>query len=154
MDVSKEKEEDQRKYVRLKNVAPVEYTIVRLQGDLPGIDWQKGHTHNVSKEGLCLETEEISESTISFLGKENIYLDLRIHLPLHTKPVKAVGEIAWYERVSGEHSYRIGLKYRSIAPENIKKILRLAEFKLLIPKASIIIALITALILLVAVIAR
>ncbi|VAW12822.1 hypothetical protein MNBD_BACTEROID05-277 [hydrothermal vent metagenome] len=124
-------EEDQRKYKRLSSSFPVEFTIVRLQGNLPGINWEKGCTRNVSKTGLCLETSQLSEATMNFLSNENIFLDLRIQVPLSPKAVKAVGEVVWFRKKKdeGQEHYYVGLHFRSIPHSSLKLMLRHAKVK-------------------------
>jgi len=121
---------DRRQYLRMKTSVPVEFTIVRLQGDLPGFDWEKGHTCNVSRSGLCLESTRLRESTIIYLSRENIYLELKIYLPGILEPIKAVGEVAWHQEKKGEPGqFIIGLKYRSIIPSHLTKVLSHARRK-------------------------
>lgn len=125
---------DKRKYVRLKSTFSIQFTIVHLQGDLPGLGWKEGQTRDVSKGGLGLETSELDESTIRFLNKEDIYLDLRIKVPLSSEPVKAVCDIAWFEPMKDNPSqYFIGMKFRSITSENLKRILKHASWQKFIP---------------------
>lgn len=133
---------DNRTYLRLEYAVPVEFTIVRLQGDLPGLDWEKGSTSDVSKGGLCLKTNKLSESTIKFLDHQNIYLEVRMHLPLTAEPIKAVTELVWYKK--DNNKFVIGLKYRSISSIDAGRILKFAKLfrwptklkKLLKPKQT------------------
>ena len=133
---------EQRKYTRLNSNFPVEFTIVRLQGDMPGLDWQQGYTCNVSKGGLCLQTVNISESTIRYLSHENIYLELRIRIPLNALPIKAVGEVAWYQRIEKHASaqYLIGLEFKSIKAEDNARILNQAHWMQYSTKAAVILS--------------
>ena len=123
---------DKRQYKRLPSAYPVEFTIVRLQGDLPGIDWVKGQTQNVSTAGLCLETELLDDSTITYLAKENIYLDLRIQTPFSSSAVKTVGEVAWYKKEDSR--YTIGIKFRDIVEADLKKLLGRAKISKVLSK--------------------
>ena len=127
---SPEEIEDQRQYVRLKSVCPIEFTIVRLQSDLLGMDWQKGHTSNVSRGGLCLETEELRDTVIKYLKQQNLYLELRIHVPLAHAPIRAVAEVAWYRKIGEEmsHAYIIGLKFRSVVEKDLNRIIGRARW--------------------------
>lgn len=120
---------EQRKYVRLKTVFPVDFTIVRLQTDLPGVEWLRGYTDNVSQGGMCLETSDIRESLVNYLFKENIYLELKIHVPLSVKPVRAVGELAWKEKsnVEGTVRFKLGLKFHSITKPDLNTIMSFAH---------------------------
>jgi len=124
------KPEERREFVRLKSVFPVDYSIVHLQGDLPGLDWHRGFTSNVSKGGLCLETDKLTESTIIYIAKHNVLLDLRIFIPLNSPPIKAVGELQWYQRVGtrDKEKFILGLKFHSITEECIKRVLGRAYF--------------------------
>ena len=119
---------ENRQYVRLPEPLPVEFTIVRLQGDLPGLDWARGVTRNVSRGGLCLETKELSEAMIKYLAHENIYLDLRMSLPFQSPSIKAVGDIVWYRQDAGDPKiFLIGVKFRSIIAKDLNQILRYAR---------------------------
>ena len=115
-----------REYVRLKSVFPVEFTIVRLQGDLPGFDWQLGQTRNISEEGLCLETNHLTESTIKFLSQQNIMLELRMFIPPTQPAIKAVTEVVWYKKEGEKHI--VGLKFRSIIKTELERILHHARW--------------------------
>jgi len=134
--VNLENPSENRQYLRLESAFSVEFTIVRLQGDLPGINWENGQTQNVSRGGLGLETENLAESTIRYLSTQNIYLDLRIHVPLTRLPIKAVCEVAWFEPSDDGKpgKYFIGLKFRSIAPNDLKKILGHANWRKLLSR--------------------
>ena len=127
---SQNKTIDHRHYIRLNSIFPVEFNIVRLQGDLPGMNWQQGYTSNVSRGGICLETTHLSETTLKFLAKENILLDLRINIPLVQPPIKAVGELAWYKRIEKEDTdhHLIGLQFNAIAPQDLNRILSRARW--------------------------
>lgn len=119
--------EDHRQYKRLKAAMPIKFSIVRLQGNLPGLGWENAKTHNVSKGGLCLETESLSPTIIKFLHDHNIFLDLEIFIPFASQPIKAVCDMAWYKTDATTGHCMIGVKFRSIAPENVKKILKHVE---------------------------
>ena len=118
--------QENRKYVRLESVFPVDFTIVRLQGDLPGIDWQRAQTNNVSEEGMCLETSQLTESTIKFLSQQNIMLELRMFIPPTQPAIKAVGEVVWYQKENDK--FIIGLKFRSIIRSELDRILKHARW--------------------------
>ena len=117
---------DSRGFLRLHNVCPVDYTIVRLQSGLPGVAWHKGKINNVSAGGLCLETRELKEPTIRHLISERIMLEMKIHLPLMLKPIRAVGEIQWYEMAAPsetEPKALLGVKFRNIPASSLRLLL-------------------------------
>ena len=101
---------------------PVKFTIVHLQESLPGIDLQHGSTRNISEDGLCLEARDLAESTIKYLSKQSVLLELHIGHP----SVRAIGEIVWYERSSDQTNdyYVIGIKYCSISNPALASLLK------------------------------
>ncbi|MDP8212864.1 MAG: PilZ domain-containing protein [Candidatus Zapsychrus exili] len=133
---------NERQYIRLKSVFPVEFTVVRLPDNLFGINWLQGYTSNVSKGGICLETSYLDERIFSYLEKEDTYLETRIHIPLFLPPIKAITEVAWIKKESGENSlkYRIGLKFKSINPADLRRMLRQARWIRFSFKAVVVLA--------------
>lgn len=121
---------DRRQYKRYDSVFPVEYTIVRLQGDLPGLDLQNGSTRDIGKEGVCLETENLTESTLRYLRDNKIYLELRMSVPPSQPPIKVVAEVAWYHKESEGvmPRFSIGLKFRSIADTELQRLFQHAHW--------------------------
>ena len=109
--------DNKRKYVRLETFFPVQFTIVRLPEGLLGIDWQSGATRNVSEEGLCLETKDLSEPVIKHIIKESIQLELKI---LMDPPIRAVSDIVWHQQEGDV--FVIGLKFRTIKKEDIRRL--------------------------------
>ena len=117
--------EDIRKYVRLKSSFPVDFSIVRLQGDLPGIDWQQATTQNISQEGVCLETSNLTEPIIKYFRDQNVYLDLRMKIPPDKPYIRAVCDVMWYKVEGRETLPRIimGLKFRSVQKSELERVL-------------------------------
>jgi hypothetical protein len=119
------KESDKREFVRLKTRFPIEFAIVRLQGDLPGLDWQQATTVNVGKEGMCIETYNLAEPTIKFFRDQNILLDVRMKVPPQDPFIKVVCDVVWYKK-EGEESnpkFVTGLRFRSIKKDELDRIL-------------------------------
>lgn len=114
---------DRRRYDRLPSFCEVDYTIIRLREDLLGMGWNKGVTRNVSQGGLYIETDGLDYNTYKYLSDNNVYLDLRLHVPWVPHDIKAVAEVAWFLEPSPGH-YEIGLEFRSIADSNLKLLLR------------------------------
>ncbi|MGE0268473.1 MAG: PilZ domain-containing protein [Candidatus Omnitrophota bacterium] len=131
-DVTSEK----RKYFRVAQKIPVDFSVMDEQDILlPGVGSQKGHTVNVSKGGVCLETHTLSESTIKYLNQQHILLVLKFHLPLSQRPVNAIAQISWYEKKETPSGVRyvLGLKYRSVKADDALTLLRQsARFKFLL----------------------
>ncbi len=115
---------EKRRYIRVNGNFPIDFTMVRLQDDLLDLPWSKGHTSNISKGGICLETDVLSEPVIKYLSNKNLYLDLRIHLPSMKGPIKAVAEVVWYRPIpESPNCYIIGLDFRSIIDEDLKTLI-------------------------------
>lgn len=124
---------EKRKYFRTARKIPVDFSVVDQQEMLlPGVGWQKGQTVNVSKGGVCLETQTLNESTIKYLNQQGILLALKFHVPLLGHPVNAIAQIAWHEKkvTPAGAQFVLGLKYRSIKTADMQTLLRQsARFK-------------------------
>ena len=125
MTVERRDHPELRQYIRSNVIFPVSFTIVRLQGDLPGMEWLKGSTQNVSRDGICLETIYLRDAVIEYIARERIYLDLRIQVVMGGPPIKAVGEVVWHQKMEDEVSsrYCLGLRFRSITDEDINQLM-------------------------------
>ena len=116
---------EQRRYVRLHSSFPVDFSIVRLQGDLPGLDWQQATTQSISQEGICIESFNLTEPTIKYFRDQSIFLELRLKIPPDKPYIKAVCDVMWYEKEGTEDNpkFIIGLKFRSIQQKELDRIL-------------------------------
>lgn len=118
---------EKRKLLRVAHKLPVEFKVLDTQQVLiPGVELQRGFTRNVSKGGVCIETEMLAESTIRYLNQQSILLHLTFFLPLAHQPVQAIAQIAWYERkaLNDGVRYVLGLKFRSIKTADAVALLR------------------------------
>lgn len=114
---------DQRAYIRLKSIFPVEFAIIHTPEDLLDIYWQQGYTCNVGKGGICLEMIASDEETLRRLEGGKATLELRIGIPLGAVPLKARAKVTWYEK-AGEDApgkYLVGLKFTSIAALDLSR---------------------------------
>lgn len=118
---------EKRKYQRFAKKIPIEFVLAELQQSLmPGIDVQKGYTVNVSEGGMCIETPELSESTIKYLNQQHMLLNVNVFVPLSQQPIRLVGSVSWFEKISESSGtrYVIGIKFRSIKPQDLKVLFR------------------------------
>ncbi len=129
-----------RKFVRLKWQYPVEFTIISFGEDLPGIGWQQGMTQNVSAEGMSLEAVDVHPITLEYLQKHDIYLKLQLNIPTTEMPVKATGEVVWHHP-DNEGGFTVGLRFKTMADEDLKRILRHAHWKMFVQRIFIFIGL-------------
>lgn len=123
-------ESDCRRFFRLRSVFPVEFNVLHMDHNLsPGFSWVEGVTRDVSRSGMCLETEALNESTIKYLRQDNTSLELKIKIPLGKPPIRAVAKLAWHEpdpdRPGG---FILGLDFKTISQPDIQRILRHAHW--------------------------
>ncbi len=130
-----EKTQENRKYRRFSRKIPLEFSLAELQeGLVPGVYKRKGVMVNVSQGGMCFECTNLRESTIKYLGQQNIMLSIHIHVPLIQVPIKVVGLVAWH-KVSEENKavHIVGIKFRSIKQDDLKLLFRqTSRFKFLV----------------------
>lgn len=120
---------DQRKFIRLKNVFPVEFAVVHSPEDLLDMFWRQGYTCNVSHGGICLETVSADEEMARRLQAGQTYFELRIRIPLSYPSVKARAQVAWLEKVDDDvpGQYCIGLKFISADPVELDRMVGYAR---------------------------
>ena len=120
---------EQRKYIRLNSVFPVEFILYSERRKETSL-WFQGYTCNVSRGGICLETIGLDDATASAINKSGSSLELRIHIPIGRPPVKAVAQVMWFkpdhERGAGHHV--IGLKFDAILASDLSDLLKRARW--------------------------
>ena len=125
---------DQRKYIRLKSIFPVEF---RISGSA-GSSWQQGYTCNVSGGGICFETVHLDDAVIRQIGKVDISVEVSMRIPLHRPPVEAKAKIAWFRhpgtlrpigslRDGNLPHYMLGLEFTDIAYADCDRMLSQAR---------------------------
>lgn len=106
---------DQRQYLRLDTVFPVEFRIMGFDGKTFLSGWLQGFTRNIARGGLCLEINDLDPVFAGIFKNSQMNLTLRIEVPLSVKPVDALAEVAWVRNPdSSFNKYTIGLKYKQI----------------------------------------
>ena len=83
---------EQRKYIRLNSVFPVEFVLYSDKGKETSV-WFQGYTCNISRGGLCLETIGLDDATASAINKSGSCLNLKVHIPVGRPPIKAVAQV-------------------------------------------------------------
>jgi hypothetical protein len=53
------KTQEQRGYIRMDTILPVQFRLVSLEGKELLSDWQQGFTNNVGKGGICLQINKL-----------------------------------------------------------------------------------------------
>jgi hypothetical protein len=85
---------------------------------------KSARTRNLSISGLCavVEDMDIDNMNMSFdedpLKRNSIFLE--IFIPGQKKPVIAIGEVHWFERLprGGKYNYNVGIKFSKIAEDD------------------------------------
>jgi len=115
---------ERRKYIRLKSVFPVEFVALEDGGGKAGREIMQGFTADISTGGILLRVNAVSPEMSRMLQKKNLKLALNIHIPLGSKPVKAVANIAWMTVVKEfEHeACLIGLSFEEIDPVDKRRL--------------------------------
>ncbi len=103
--------QDNRRYVRMSTVFPVEFAIVGLSSGEPERLLQ-GFTCNVSEGGMCIEFKTFGKEDEDHLA-DSASLKLTINPSFSRDPIHALACIAWLKKE--DHSrYLIGISYESI----------------------------------------
>ncbi len=116
---------EQRKYIRLKSIFPVEFRMISDEGAGFATAWQQGYTCNVSAGGICLETAALNEDVLKRVDPQITVVELHLRIPLRRPPIQAGAKIAWVRKVdeAAATHYLIGLSFCSIAHRDVKRLL-------------------------------
>jgi hypothetical protein len=119
--------EEQRKYIRLDTVFPVQIRLESLDGSCFISGWLQGFSNNVSRGGLCLCIKNLGQQSVEIIQNRQALISLEIELPFISKPVAARARIAWVKNTGGiADKYLIGLCYEDMDKKYINKIMRYA----------------------------
>ncbi|MEK7308732.1 MAG: PilZ domain-containing protein, partial [Nitrospirota bacterium] len=133
---------EQRKYLRLDTVFPVQFRLDELDGNVPLSGWLQGFTNNISRGGICLSINNIDPQLLALLKDKKCKLSLEIDIPINKKTIPAQAGIAWIKEAHGCNSKcLIGLNYERISAKQNNRLMRYAWLKkLFIPAALLTVA--------------
>ncbi len=136
---------EQRKYLRLDTVFPVQFRLEDLDGKTFLSSWLQGFTNNISRGGICLFINNISPELLKLIKEKKCKLSLEIDIPISKKVIPAQTSIVWFKEFSGgKHKCQVGLNYDRISAKQNNALMRYAWLKkLFIPAALSVIAVIT-----------
>src|SRR3989338_3755419 len=97
--------QDNRRYVRMNTVFPVEFTIAGNSGAGPARLLQ-GFTRNVSEAGMCIEFNSFGKETEKKLTVEGTSLELTINPEFSREPIRACARVIWTRKQETPHSKR------------------------------------------------
>ena len=137
---------EQRKYLRLDTVFPVQFRLEEPSGEVFLSGWLQGFTNNISRGGICLAINNLDPQFIELLKRKNIKLSLEIDIPISRKPLCARSSVIWVKDVlQDKHQYLVGLKYDHISAKQNNNFMRYGWFKkLLVPVVLALVVILTA----------
>lgn len=136
---------ENRKYLRLDTVFPVQFRLEEPEGEIFLSGWLQGFTNNISWGGICLIINNLDAELLELLKKKEIKLSLQIDVPVSRKPVPARASVVWVKDVFGDkHQYLVGINYDAIPAEQNNKLMRYAWLKKLFVPAVLALVVILA----------
>jgi len=137
---------EQRHYIRLDSVFPVQFRLLSLDGKNHLSDWLQGFTDNIGKGGICLTANNLKPELAGLLESRQSKLSLEIEMPVIKSPVAAQAKVVWMRKAPGGNDrYLIGLSYEKIDPGHNVRIMRYAVAKkVFVPLVLVLIILLAA----------
>jgi uncharacterized coiled-coil protein SlyX len=144
-DLSKE----QRKFIRLDSVLPVQFQLLTLDGRGVLSGWQQGFTNNICRSGIALTVNNLNPDLAEMIKQKKAKLSLDLEIPLTRRIVNAKANIIWIQaQETGQNKYLMGLLYEAINSDHNNMIMRYVFAKKYAPPIFIgLLAVLTSLIL-------
>jgi hypothetical protein len=116
---------EQRRYLRLDSVFPVQFRLLSLDGRHFLSDWLQGFTNDISKGGICLTINSLNPELTQILKNHQARFLLDIEMPITKTPISAEARIAWFSEAKfGKNRCFVGLSYEKISPAQNNMIMR------------------------------
>jgi hypothetical protein len=137
---------EQRRYVRLDTVFPVQFRLESPDRQKILSEWIQGFTSNVSCGGICLAVNNFSPEMFKMCRENKAVLSLEIELPIMRRPVSALASVVWVKEVTaGSTQSLLGLGYTQINPRHSSILMRYAwSKKIFIPLVIALIIILSA----------
>jgi len=129
---------EQRKYIRLDSIFPVEiYISTSRDNKKPRLI--QAFTRDVSFGGLSLTVNDPDPEFIAALASSSGTFDVNINIPVTQKPVRARARVAWREIIEEPRHKKllIGVSYENITPADRNRIMNAARRIKWLPRAAI-----------------
>ena len=134
------KEEDRRK--KTEEILIQKYVLAAIPISYQIISSKEGKksrplnavTRNLSAFGLCAQVEDMDVDGIHMVFNDTPLnrnsLQVEIVIP-NQKPFSVIGEVRWFERISGEgkYNYNVGIKFLKISEKDVKTIVEFIKDK-------------------------
>jgi c-di-GMP-binding flagellar brake protein YcgR len=121
----KNPKKDNRKYVRLDMIFPVEFNVVDKDRK-PVSAIMQGFTRNVGKGGMCIESKFEKNKKFFDIVPGKTVLKLVINIPSSSFATDSYAVVKWVKKVSEYifDTYMFGVEYEEIDTDNQKMIER------------------------------
>lgn len=135
----KDSASEQRKYIRLGSVFPVEIYLEEPQESSSRARLIQAFTNNVSLGGLCLSVNNPDPAFQSVIREKNTTFNINISMPLKGRPIEANVRVAWHEikNKPALREFLIGVAYEKINPRDRQKIMNTARRIIWFPRAAV-----------------
>ncbi|MFH1413451.1 MAG: hypothetical protein ABIG56_01205 [Candidatus Omnitrophota bacterium] len=121
---------ERRKYIRLDTVFPVMFRLLSLDEKEILSEGLQGFTNSVSKGGICLVVNNLTEDLSRFITDRKAKLSIGIELPIAGSVIPALAAVTWFHAAADNpKKYFIGLSYEQINPVQNSMIMRYARGK-------------------------
>ncbi len=121
--------QEKRRFIRLPYVLPVEFYFVSPETKKHVSSLLQGFTRNVSRGGLCLEVNDLTERLVfsGLSGKAEILL--YVNLSSHRRPIEIYGRVVWIKKIDGyPRKFLLGVSYLNLDLPETACPVRLAKF--------------------------
>lgn len=139
MDKERSVTKEQRKFIRLDSVLPVQFRLISLDGQTNVSPWQQGFTNNICRSGIALAVNNLNPELAEKIKQKQVKLSLDIEIPLTRKIANAKASIIWVQQQeSGPNNYLMGLVYEAINSEYNNMIMRFVFARRYVPRIFIV----------------
>ncbi len=130
--------QEQRRYLRLDSVFPIEFQLVNKEDRLPLSELYEGFTRNVGKGGMGIFAKTLKEKDKEFFKfiPHETKLKVIINIPLDKEPIESFATVEWIEKQPGPlvDTYLFGISYDFINEVEYEKIVSYIKWLRLKPK--------------------
>ncbi|MBN2831102.1 MAG: hypothetical protein JXL82_02330 [Candidatus Omnitrophica bacterium] len=81
--------EEQRKYIRIDTVLPVQLRLESLDGSHFISGWLQGFTNNISRGGICICINNLDPSLVGIIQNRQARISLEIEIPALRRNISA-----------------------------------------------------------------
>lgn len=120
---------EQRKYVRIPTVIPVQFSVVNKNKELAWNTSYQGFTRDLNEGGICLEINNLDDNLITRLTSDEYLLLVHIDLPTKDRPIDAYAQPRWVKKLKDTFPNKcmIGVSFDTVTEEDRTAIIKYAR---------------------------